>query len=482
MNNRPKNSRETRRFAGNLISILSSDVVNRGTTFVIYIMVSRELGTLAFGQLSLALALFYSFQTVATFGLQQFITREVAKQTGESQRYFTNALTIGLATSTIATALMMAMTVLLDYSQATRNLILVISLGIIPFVIGSICDSVVRGWEKMHLIAFAQIPANAIKVVATTAVIYSGGGVLEVIAILAGVQFIIAAILFSLVAIHLKGFQWNAISFPFAWSMAKRSSTFMGIDASVAWWTSLNLILLSKITSEVEVGIYNAAIQLLIPLTIFIQCVMTSSYPLMCRRFARNADSVHEISNHLMELLFILVIPGSVGLFILADPLLVLVYGSETYTASASVLRVIVTVVLLTSLSGVMGQLLLAGNRELTTLRIVLVDLVSALILGWILISNFGLIGAAWAALLTRVIDFVQHWKPVSQLMEQISLAHLLWKPTSASAIMAIYLTAFSQWHPLLLVFSAAGVYAIAYLIIESWTVGGFRNLRARYL
>ncbi|MDB4372630.1 oligosaccharide flippase family protein, partial [Mariniblastus sp.] len=134
MNNRPKNSRETRRFAGNLISILSSDVVNRGTTFVIYIMVSRELGTLAFGQLSLALALFYSFQTVATFGLQQFITREVAKQTGESQRYFTNALTIGLATSTIAMALMMAMTVLLDYSQATRNLILVISLGIIPFV------------------------------------------------------------------------------------------------------------------------------------------------------------------------------------------------------------------------------------------------------------------------------------------------------------------------------------------------------------
>jgi hypothetical protein len=102
--------------------------------------------------------------------------------------------------------------------------------------------------------------------------------------------------------------------------------------------------------------------------------------------------------------------------------------------------------------------------------------------LGWILISNFGLIGAAWAALLTRVIDFVQHWKPVSQLMEQISLAHLLWKPTLASAIMAIYLTAFSQWHPLLLVFSAAGVYAIANLIIESWTVGGFRNLRARYL
>ena len=113
-------------------------------------MVSRELGTLAFGQLSLALALFYSFQTVAAFGLQQFITREVAKQTSDSQRYFTNALMIGLMTSTIGTVLMMSMTVLLDYSPETQNLILVISLGIIPFVISSICDSVLRGWEKMH--------------------------------------------------------------------------------------------------------------------------------------------------------------------------------------------------------------------------------------------------------------------------------------------------------------------------------------------
>ena len=202
----------------------------------------------------------------------------------------------------------------------------------------------------------------------------------------------------------------------------------------------------------------------------------------MCRRFAHNADDMHEISNYLMELLFVLVIPGSVGLFMLADPLLVLVYGSEAYTASASVLRVIVAVVLLTSLSGVMGQLLLAGNRELTTLRIVLVDLISALILGWVFISSFGLIGAAWAALLTRVIDFAQHWKPVSQLMEQISLARLIWKPASASAVMAIYLTTVSQWHPILLVISAAGIYAATYLLIECWMAGGFRNLRARYL
>ena len=55
-------------------------------------------------------------------------------------------------------------------------------------------------------------------------------------------------------------------------------------------------------------------------------------------------------------------------------------------------------------------------------------------------------------------------------------------KPASASAVMAIYLTAVSPWNPVLLVISAAVLYAIVYLLIESWMVGGFRNLRARYL
>ena len=57
------------RFAGNVASLLTSDVLNKATTFAIYAMVSRYVGMHSFGQLSLGLLLLYTFQVFATIGL-----------------------------------------------------------------------------------------------------------------------------------------------------------------------------------------------------------------------------------------------------------------------------------------------------------------------------------------------------------------------------------------------------------------------------
>lgn len=474
--------REKQRFATNFVSILASDVFNRGTTFLIYIVVARQLGSYAFGQMSLALTLFYSFQVVATFGLQRLITREVAKDLDKTDRYFVNALSVGLISSLGATGLLAAAVFILNYSPDTRNLILLISLGIVPFTLGAICDSVIRGWEKMHLISSAQIPVNIAKVAVTLVALSYGGGMVEVIAILVVSQYAIAAILLLLTLTRLDGFKLQSPEPRFAWSMAKQSTTFVGIETIVAWWASLNIILLSKLTMETDVGRYNSAMQALLPLSIFIQCVMTSSYPMMCRRFANNADSARQVSGRLTELLFMLVIPGAVGLFVIADNLLVTIYGREEFAAAASILRITVPGVILASLSGILGQLLVAGNRERVTLRIVIVNLVTGFVLGWILISNYGVIGAAWAALLTRTVDFIQHWGPVSRLVRQIEIGRLLWKPVLASAVMAAFLLLSDDWNLFLLIPTAAMLYFATYMMIESWIVGGFRNLPTRYL
>ncbi|NJL54242.1 oligosaccharide flippase family protein [bacterium] len=52
----------------NMTSLIASDVINRVTSFVIYALVGRFLGAFAFGQISLALSLFYTFQVFASQG------------------------------------------------------------------------------------------------------------------------------------------------------------------------------------------------------------------------------------------------------------------------------------------------------------------------------------------------------------------------------------------------------------------------------
>src|SRR5258708_14928233 len=77
-----------RKIGANALSILTSDVMNRATSFVVYALVARRLGTFEFGQLSLALSLFYTFQVFAVAGGQTLIVRQVAQDRSQTRMYF----------------------------------------------------------------------------------------------------------------------------------------------------------------------------------------------------------------------------------------------------------------------------------------------------------------------------------------------------------------------------------------------------------
>ena len=49
----------------------------------------------------------------------------------------------------------------------------------------------------------------------------------------------------------------------------------------MAVWSSLVLVLLSKFASETEVGLFNAAAQLLIPFTMLNQTITASVFPIL---------------------------------------------------------------------------------------------------------------------------------------------------------------------------------------------------------
>ncbi len=363
-----RNNPIVRRFTANLVSILTSDILNKGTTFLIYILVARELGTYAFGQMSLALTLFYSFQVIATFGMQTLITREVAKDDQHSGKYFASSLMVGLATSLMSMLLLAGAVLLLNYPADTRDLILITSIGLVPFAVGTICEAVIRGWEQMHLIALVQVPVNLLKVLATVYVLWSGGNVFQVLIVIVGSRFLIAGALMLLTVRRLRPWQTSYWDYQFAESIIRRSTTFVGINTVTAWWTSLNIVLLSKLTNQTDVGLYNAASQLMVPLGIFYQSVMIAAFPILCRKFTAGQRGMERASNRLIELLMIIAIPGTVGLLIVAGPALEFVFKGKDFATAAGVVRITALILILKALTFAFGHILLAGSRELVTL------------------------------------------------------------------------------------------------------------------
>src|SRR6184192_1733183 len=118
-----------RKTSANALSILSSDVMNRATSFVLYALVARHLGAHEFGQLTLAFTLFYAFQVFAVGGLKTLVIRQVAKDRAQTARYFFNGFPFGEINSNLSLPPLLGFLRLMHYSHTTTVIILLLSFG-----------------------------------------------------------------------------------------------------------------------------------------------------------------------------------------------------------------------------------------------------------------------------------------------------------------------------------------------------------------
>ena len=150
-------------------------------------------------------------------------------------------------------------------------------------------------------------------------------------------------------------------------------------------------------------------------------------------------------------------------------------------STSVPALRIVTWLLVFQVFTSVLGQVLVASHRERVTLRIVVVDTLCNLAVGWPLIRFFGVRGAAFALLLTRVVDCCQHYIPVSRLFSGIPLASIAWRPVLAAACMVGYLAVASRSAVILTCLYAGLIYGMVLMFLTVWACGGFRQFKDRY-
>ncbi len=477
-------SSNIRTIVGNTVSVLASDVTNRIATFILYALIARYLGTYEFGQMALGLTLFRSFQLLAVAGLQALITREVAKEPLKTGQYLVNSSAVVITTSLLSVIALMLFTRIMAYVPSTTSVILLLSLGLFPYSLSVICDAIFRAREKMQYVAYSNLMVNVIKVAVAFLLLIQGYGLYHLIILLIFLHVVALGSKWWLLLKYITVTKPQLrVDFYFCTVLAKSSVTFLGINGLNAVMTSLTAVLLSKYVGEVGVGLYSAARQLIIPIEVVLQSIVTSVYPRMCRAFEPTFQRLKRNTEHLLETLIAIVLPAVLGLFLLSDEILVFLYGSSDFTEASAVLRIIVWTMIFRVFAKVLGLVLVAGLREKVTLRILLIDLLAVLIFDLILISQFGLIGAAASAVIVRVVDFLQHYVPVRRLFKSgIAFGRIFWKPVIPSLGMIIYLASVPRVHLLLSIAIAGIIYLAILSVLVIRSVGGFYQFKARYL
>jgi len=470
-----------RRVVSNAASMLTSDVVNRATTFILYTLVARYLGAFAFGQMSLALTLFYTFQVFAAAGMRTLLIREISKDKNRTGDYLVNSTVIAICVSIISILALLIFIQVMNYGRETSFAIFLISIGLLPYSLSTICEAVFQAWEKMHYIAYANIPTNIIKIILTISLLSSREGLYFVIIILSASYVLISAIEWLLILRNIV-FPRLKIDLNLSLNLFKSSITFLGIDSIIAISSSINIIILSKISNETNVGLYSASNQMLVPLSLIYQNIVLSVFPMMCRRFETNIQGLKQFSEQLIELLLNIALPVIIGLVFLSNSALLLLYGHKDFTLASTVLCIIAWNLILTALTHVLGQVLIASLREKLTLRIVVINAIVSLVFGLILVSQFGLIGAALAAVITKIVDFFQHYIPASKIIPGMELWKSTWKSVGAGLCMAAYLIIMRDQNSILLALSSGIIYICALFILTIWSSGGPRQMKVKYM
>jgi O-antigen/teichoic acid export membrane protein len=459
------------RIVGNAVSLLTSDVLSRAATLVLYVLVARYLDVRAFGQLSLALTLFYCFQIFAVLGLPTLLTREIARRPTLTGAYVLAGGVVALIGALLAIAVLTGFVWLMGYPADTSRIILLLALGLVPYALSSICEAAFRGRERMHLIAVANLPMNVANIVVAFLLLQRGYGLFETGLLLVASRIVILVVEVALIWRYIPDARpcWDQ---RIMWTTVPSTLPFLGIDGLIALWSSLNVILLSKLSGEAEVALFTAASQLLVPVMLLNDSITVSAFPVLCRKFgaADQADG-KRAADHLTRLLMAVAVPGAVGLYCLADSLLLAVYGSRDFAAAALALRVMTPVIILRAVTGSLGQTLLAGKKEKTTLRIVAVDTAVAFTVGLVCIYEYGVVGAAIATLLTKLVDGIQHMLAIKDLMPKVRWARLAWRPLVASAAMVAVLFASAMYG--LIVQTLAGAASYVALIALLTVYGG---------
>lgn len=185
------------------------------------------------------------------------------------------------------------------------------------------------------------------------------------------------------------------------------------IQGQVHNW--MDLVLLGTFVGPAAVAAYEVAWRVGNVLLILIQSIGQTIFPKISALYAD--DDVAELERlvtHSMNPAFLLAIPATGGAWLLSTDLLAVLFGAE-YTVAAAAFVVIVAGKVPRGIRVVLGKGLLGTDRERLATHAALVDVASNLVLNVVLITAFGLIGAALGTTLSLAIGCVVRWSFLSR-------------------------------------------------------------------
>lgn len=431
------------RIAKNSLVLLASNIISRILGFFYIMYTARYLGAEGFGILSFALAFTGIFGVFADIGLGQLTIREVAREKSLARKYLANISVMKVILVFVTFGLIALFINLLGYPEQTIKVVYLVALSVIFGAFTGMCNSIFQAFERMEYHSLGQI-LNSFLMLAGA--IFAIRQSLDVI-VFASFYFLVSLVVlgYSIVVLRWKfsnlflaGSLWKIeIDWSFWKSTIKGALPFglAAIFTTIYFW--IDTVMLSLMKGDEVVGWYNAAYKLIFVLMLIPTAVVGAVFPVISRLYVSSKDSVRLAYEISFKYLFIIGLPIAVGTTILADKIILLIYGKE-FVPSIIALQILIWVALLMFLTYLLGNTLGAADRQRKVLEATGISAMVNVVLNLLLIPRLSYIGAAIATVVTETVVFILLFHCISRYLYAILLHKHMVKLLPATLIMGI--------------------------------------------
>lgn len=428
-----------RRISANFFSLMGSQVLSRVIQLVIFAYLARALGKDTFGIFNFGLAFSLILVIIADFGLPTLLVREISLNKKLASKYLYNSIMIKVLLSVITFVAAYTFLNIARYPNETKYVAYIMLAFALLQSFTEVVYSLFRAFERMHYDAFTKILRTIMLLIAIFYAIPKGYGVIA-----ASLAFLAVEAIILIISLAIAYTKFVKISFEFDYGFSKillkKSSLFCLSMVFANLYMYIDVVMLSKMRSNSEVGLYAAATNIIIALIFIPSMYGASIYPVLSRFYVTSKESLRFAYERSIKYMIILGMPIAVGVYFLSENIIVVLYGNE-YLASAVALSILSGYLFLKFLNPITGFTLIAIDKQSSRLVGQGAAALINIALNLILIPNYGFVGAAVATLLTEIIFFIIYTSFIVKNGFKLNFAKsFIYKPLIAAVIMIFLL------------------------------------------
>ena len=395
-------------------------LLERLFSIVLTIYIARVLGASTLGEYTLVLSFVVIFQILALFGQDEIIMREVSRDRSKAGLYLANSSLVAVLTSIVFLIVMNATVNLLGYEQNIVTYMYIASFSLLPGTVSLVAEAVIKAFEKMEYVTAVRFGGNLLNVIAALVLLQLGYELIAVFVLLIIVRSVMS-VLYMFFITRVAGRLTFGLDLRFCRNLLGVSITFLLISVLGMVINNIGVVMLSKLEDLEALGIYAAGAKLMQGGQVFAAAYTLSVVPSMSRAFVASKERFIKIAQRSLDLFLILSIPIALGVTILADTIIFLIYGSG-YEASVPVLQILIWALVLQAVNSVLYRSLVASNNEHVTLRVGSVRMIGSVLLNFLLITKYGVVGASLAWIGAMLIGLLLNYYYVSKQLLKLDI------------------------------------------------------------